>query len=140
MCVLLCLASSSDLANLRSQSFQEQVYGFSPVCVRMCAFKCELLKYILLHGLCGQQNGLGRFSSLSATVLGGMSVGGVTGVCCISEWLLPLVTVGVVKTGTMGTCDVLNNCVMSSLLAGVSRRTFPVGSVVPLNVIGCCPW
>jgi hypothetical protein len=31
VCVLLCLESSSDLENLRPQSFQAQMNGFSPV-------------------------------------------------------------------------------------------------------------
>ena len=97
VCVRLCRANSSDLANLLSQSSQEQVYGFSPVCVRTCAFRCELLKYIFEQGLYGQQNGLGRSSFPTE---GGRvprwEMGGVKFV------VLTLSALGVVRTGTMG--------------------------------------
>ena len=43
VCFLRCLVSSSDRANLQSHSGHEQLYGFSPVWVRLCAFRWELL-------------------------------------------------------------------------------------------------
>ena len=82
------------------------MYGFSPVCVRMCAFRCELLKYIFVHELYGHRNGLGRSSSLIREGGGVMlwgEVGWVGGaVSMVATPALTLSALGVVRTGTIG--------------------------------------
>ena len=48
-CERRCLASSSDLEKRQSQPGHVQTNGFSPVWRRRCAFRCELLLYVLWH-------------------------------------------------------------------------------------------
>lgn len=45
VCERRCRANSSDRENRQSQPSLSQTNGFSPVCRRMWAFKCELLVY-----------------------------------------------------------------------------------------------
>ena len=94
----LCRASSSDRANFLSQSFHGHTKGFSPVCIRMWALRCELLKYVLSHDSYGQQNGLGRFSSAVDI----SEVGGVFGIVSVVVMETGLRVLAVVKMGTTG--------------------------------------
>lgn len=41
VCLRKCLVNSSERANRHSQPCHVHWYGFSPVCVRWCAFKCD---------------------------------------------------------------------------------------------------
>ena len=53
-CERWCLASSSDLEKRRLQLGQVQAKGFSPVCRRRCAFRCDDLAYSLPQPANGQ--------------------------------------------------------------------------------------
>merc|ERR1719210_1061948 len=44
-CFLVCLVSSSLLEKDQGHPGQVHAYGFSPVWVRRCAFRCELFVY-----------------------------------------------------------------------------------------------
>ena len=49
VCFRLCLVNSSDRANFQPQSDQGQVYGFSPVWVRKCAYKNGVIRIIKIY-------------------------------------------------------------------------------------------
>jgi len=68
VCFRKCLVNSSLLANFQPQPFHEQWYGFSPVCVLICAFRWELFEYVLAQSSCGHSWILIGFLVLSKRV------------------------------------------------------------------------